>query len=72
MISSFVLTSRAQIDSQCQTPVTWLGPIGTDTQARGVSEHVTCVLSCRVWTSEMNTVVNFCDSFIFRSLKYVF
>lgn len=33
---------------------------------RTVSEHVPCVLSHHVWTSEMNTVVNCCDYFIFR------
>lgn len=25
----------------------------------------------RSWTFEMNTIVNFCDYFIFKSLKYV-
>lgn len=28
----FVLISRVQVNSQCQTPATWLGPVRTDAQ----------------------------------------
>ena len=66
----FVLISRVQVNSQRQTPAIWLGPIGMKPED-GIWARA-YVLSGHTWTSEMNTVLNFCDYLIFRGLKYVF